>query len=242
MCTLSWCTHSKGYTLYFNRDEQIARAKAIPPEVFENRDCKFIAPIDPDGGGSWISLHECGATHAILNLYEKQKIYPKTDKTISRGQLLLSLSPLYQVHEIENRLNETKLIDYQPFTYLFIKPTGLAQKWTWDGIKLVSSKVNPTTSLPISSSSVMTDSVIQHRILTFKKEVIPTEAESYWNFHCSINHNKDAFSTLMSRDDAATQSICKLEISDHFCYFHYYSVDNQNISIVSTNTIPRVRS
>ena len=99
MCTLSWVYHSKGYRLLFTRDEGRGRSPALPPEIrsadpiearehsygtaeemdsarshigspaTQNRDLKYLAPRDPDGGGTWILVNAAGVTICLLNHY-----------------------------------------------------------------------------------------------------------------------------------------------------------------------------
>jgi len=58
MCTVSWFLTESGYELFFNRDERISRAQALPPQKKVVDSCHALSPIDTEAGGSWISVNE----------------------------------------------------------------------------------------------------------------------------------------------------------------------------------------
>ena len=60
MCTLSWLTTEAGYSVFCNRDERKTRPVAVPPAILRTGGVAYIAPIDPEGGGSWIAVNEQG--------------------------------------------------------------------------------------------------------------------------------------------------------------------------------------
>jgi hypothetical protein len=67
MCTVTWVHDDEGYRLFCNRDELNTRTLAEPPKVFERDGVRFLAPRDPDFGGTWISVNEAGLTVCLLN-------------------------------------------------------------------------------------------------------------------------------------------------------------------------------
>jgi hypothetical protein len=69
MCTVTWTRDGKEYELFMNRDELHSRGSASPPEVRRRKGVKVIAPIDADGGGTWIAANEWGLTICLLNHY-----------------------------------------------------------------------------------------------------------------------------------------------------------------------------
>ncbi len=56
MCTLTWRREGKEtFEVFFNRDEKKTRSMAEPPREFTNPDgLRFLSPVDPDAGGTWM--------------------------------------------------------------------------------------------------------------------------------------------------------------------------------------------
>ena len=62
MCTVTWHFINDGYELFFNRDELRTRAVAEPPTKATTRGVDYLAPTDPDAGGTWMALSRRGIT------------------------------------------------------------------------------------------------------------------------------------------------------------------------------------
>ncbi|MEM6455145.1 MAG: NRDE family protein, partial [Acidobacteriota bacterium] len=71
MCTATWRAADGGYRLLFNRDERRTRGRAHPPARHRAaRDgTPYLAPTDPDGGGTWLLANAFGVTICLLNGY-----------------------------------------------------------------------------------------------------------------------------------------------------------------------------
>ena len=73
MCTLTWWRGGNGaFEVYFNRDEKKTRSVAVPPGVHEVRGVRFLAPVDPDGRGTWIVANEQGLVVCLLNRWQEE--------------------------------------------------------------------------------------------------------------------------------------------------------------------------
>jgi hypothetical protein len=94
MCTVAFVPlPSGGYLLGHNRDESRARARGLPPELHAGAGRAFLAPLDPDGGGTWIGVHDGGVTMCVLNAAEPDPSrLPPVPR--SRGLVLRDLLPL----------------------------------------------------------------------------------------------------------------------------------------------------
>jgi hypothetical protein len=66
MCTVSWVHQPDGYHLLCNRDEKRTRGKALAPRVAERGGVRYIAPVDSDGDGTWLSANEFGLSVCLL--------------------------------------------------------------------------------------------------------------------------------------------------------------------------------
>jgi hypothetical protein len=59
-----------GFLLGHNRDERRSRARATPPRADLASGLRFVAPGDPDGGGTWIGVNDAGVVACLLNAAE----------------------------------------------------------------------------------------------------------------------------------------------------------------------------
>src|SRR5437868_13929258 len=109
MCTVSWLREPGGYHLLCNRDEKHTRAKAQPPEIYQN----YISPTDGDHGGSWISVNEHGVAFCLLNSGVSR------NACVSRGQLIRHLAPARHIGAIDPT-------PYAPFILLMLQPAAPA--------------------------------------------------------------------------------------------------------------------
>lgn len=68
MCTVAFVPEESGaYLLAHNRDERRTRGRGRRPAPHAAGDRRFVAPGDPDGGGTWIGVNDRGLTVCALN-------------------------------------------------------------------------------------------------------------------------------------------------------------------------------
>lgn len=248
MCTVSWLLEANGYQLFFNRDEQRSRSIARPPQHHDYEGISALMPVDPDGGGSWISVNEQGLSLCLLNFYQGRL----PDGVLkSRGQLLKSLSTLGSQQDISAELATINLRQYAPFTLLAFarvaSGTGSieisSRGYQWDGVELTRLNI----SSPMTSSSVEFDSVSAARQQRFKGLSENPGADQLLAYHQS-HQFKDSHqpekslrpkkssdhqrlqngrlieghqSVCMHRDDAHTVSFSHIEVSTDQVLFSY---------------------
>ncbi|GIC75472.1 NRDE family protein [Moritella sp. F3] len=161
MCTVSWLLANDGYQVFFNRDEQKGRALAHAPKYFNDRGVKYLMPVDPVGGGSWIAMNQAGLSICLLNYYQQK---PPGKELISRGLLVKSLVSNTSLTKIRSALNKLPLQRYAAFT-LLVFPSHLTTKTgdvyavRWDGCNLST----VTAISPMVSSSVALAEVTNYR-------------------------------------------------------------------------------
>lgn len=157
MCTVAWSREAPGLVLIFNRDERHTRSPARPParHVDPDSGLPFLAPIDPDGGGTWIAVNAAGRVHCLLNAYAAATA---AGPTLSRGQLVLAVAGAPGPATEERRLR--RLFDAHvlaPFLLLSMGRTEAARIHAWDGIQLVET----TPPLPFVTTSSHRPRVIE---------------------------------------------------------------------------------
>ena len=93
MCVLTFLpTINSGYILTNNRDEALARPKAIPPKKYNINGKQIYFPKDAQAGGTWIATSD-DLTVCLLNGASENHIHNPPYRQ-SRGQLILDFSSL----------------------------------------------------------------------------------------------------------------------------------------------------
>lgn len=162
MCTVAFVPlDGGGYVLGHNRDERRSRSRGLPPKRLRCAGRTVIAPRDPDGGGTWIGVHDGGATSCILNASESRpERLPSEPK--SRGLILWEMLRLDGADSIGDRLAEveSELREVRSFHLVVAEPArdgrpAVSVRFRWDGDTLerddhggprlyVSSSLDPT--------------------------------------------------------------------------------------------------
>jgi len=212
MCTLTWVHSDEGYTLWFNRDELLARGPELPPAVAETPHGRYIAPADSDQGGTWIAANDHGVTLALLNGYRESR-GPERASYTSRGRLVRELAQVATRQEFWRRLSPAALVPYRPLVLVLVLPSPPALIARWDGLDLVFHH-DADRELPITSSSFRQDEVQAARRALYQTLVEGAggrDVARLTAFQAHVGpHGPDAFSPSMRRDDAATRSQCRI--------------------------------
>lgn len=213
MCTLSWVRRLDGYSLLFNRDERRTRGAGLPPTVQLRSGVRFIAPADPEGGGSWASVNDQRLALAILNQYEVPQ--PATRPPASRGQLLLGLAEVGSQVEAWGRVRAAPLRQYAPFTLAVFEPGLPVLLLGWDGERL-SDRTQGQSGLVITSSSVAQDQADQARRKLFLELMEgggALDEDLLEQLHRSHLPVEGPLSVCMHRPDAETVSLTRISVS-----------------------------
>lgn len=224
MCTVSWFADASGYHVFFNRDEQKSRPIAQPPRVFHSESGNYVMPVDPLGGGSWISVNQCGLTVALLNFYQGKT--PKGE-LVSRGLIVKELAVCKEVDEAVTQLYTFDLQTFAPFTILLISQNQLshhsrARALRWDGRELL----DFASASPLISSAFDFKHVSKQRLELYRAKISPGHGKSHsvdehCAFHSSHLPTASAYSVCMHREDAQTVSFCHICVGDREIVFNY---------------------
>ncbi|WP_293264980.1 NRDE family protein [Neptunomonas sp.] len=217
MCTVSWLINQNGYHLFFNRDEQRSRSKALPPSHYETNNVTALMPLDPDGDGSWISVNEWGFSLCLLNFYQGD--IPRGPLS-SRGHLLKSLSYLNTISAFTTEIECLNLNCYAPFTILAFERSfdgADIKRYQWDGKKLLTLNV----SSPLTSSSVEFEKVSATRINRYTSSTSMNTAQQHIEYHQGHHPTKGHQSVCMHRRDAKTVSFSHILVTNEYASFDY---------------------
>lgn len=220
MCTVSWARAPGGYVFYFNRDEAKTRPPAAGPIERTRAGVRFLAPTDGEQGGSWILVNEFGLTLGLLNHYPPGYQAGSQDRP-SRGRLVLDCADLADSDGLDQRLADLGLTPYPPFRMVAIDRGG-ARLLIWDGTRLEGAgdrRVEP----PVTSSSWEPERVEGFRRALFDRAMVTADdrISGLEAFHHRHDASRPAESVLMSRPDACTHSVVRIDVEEGLARLHY---------------------
>ena len=207
MCTLSWERRGSHLDLWFNRDEQKGREIAIPPrEHTSGNRVRFLAPIDPKGGGTWLAANEAGFVVALLNRWH-EKVAEQAEK--SRGKLVMDLA---------GRVSwpwEIRAKDLQGYAPLTLVAFSSKQQllWQWDGVRCWQEDVPAM----LTSSGYRFEEVKAAREAVF---------ESGWRgeaLHAIPGEEASPYTVRMNRPDAQTWSRSRIQVREERVRWDYWA-------------------
>jgi uncharacterized protein with NRDE domain len=149
MCTVVFIPDNGKFYIASLRDEHPNRKTASLPVLKVADHQKYIAPIDPQGGGTWVGINEGGSVIVLLNggfvNHIKQDQYAK-----SRGQIVTEL--LSKDHPFDSWEN-IELTNIEPFT-LILWSASVLKHVVWDGKTKYTTNIDPTKAHIWSSSTL----------------------------------------------------------------------------------------
>lgn len=220
MCTVSWVHQQGGYHLLCNRDEKRTRGTAFAPRIVERGGVRYIAPVDSDHGGTWLSANEFGVSICLLN---GSGGFEPSGHRRSRGLLLHELAWAPSADECALWLRHLDLGPFAPFSMAILEPGRSAILAQWNGGEIT---IDPAGDghMPLTSSSYDAAGVRRARLNEFARRVGTRgsfdPALLYW-FHSSHDSAPDAYSTCMHREDAETVSFSWVIVSRNAVRFLY---------------------
>lgn len=221
MCTLTWFRRGAGFELFFNRDERLTRPRGLAPRVHERAGRRWIAPSDPEGGGTWIGVNEFGVCVALLNGYLRADEASRS--WVSRGELVDGVLDAASAREVEVRVRKRELERYRSFTLVAVDPAHPALIATWDGREAGFDRRAEGVP-PICSSSLDPTGATRARRELFASLHARhgnVDGELLERFHTSHAPARGALSPCMHRDDAATQSFTRVRVDGEHVELHY---------------------
>ena len=212
MCTVTWLRTVDGYELLFNRDELKSRAEARPPRERCTEGVRWIAPEDPDGGGTWLATSEHGLTIGVLN---GPRVPDEAGRVwTTRGCLAPALLTSEGPEEVGERLHRLALDDHRPFRLLAIAPSGRALVAEWDGRSLAIDG-DAEERVPLISSGFDESAVGTARRAAFVRIVgePPFRLERLLAFHRNAEGGPNAYTVSMERPEACTRSLTHVTVT-----------------------------
>ena len=212
MCTVTWLREQGGYQLLFNRDERKSRAEALPPRAGQTGGVRWIAPVDPDGGGTWLATSQRGLTIGVLN-GNRRSDEDATRTWRSRGELAPALIDSRDPAQVATRLSAMDLQEFRSFRLLALAPGSPVLVAEWDGRALAVDS-DAESRVPLVSSSFDESAVGAARRAEYAR-LVPGEPtlERLLAFHRSTRGGPGPYSVAMERPEAATRSLTHVRVS-----------------------------
>lgn len=212
MCTVSWIRGADGYDLLFNRDELKSRGEALPPRADATAGVRWIGPVDPDAGGTWIATNELGLTIGVLN--GNRTADGERPAWTSRGLLAPQLAGCADIGAVTAALRRLELDAYRSFRLLAIGPVAPVIVAEWDRKQLVVDE-NAESRMPLVSSSFDESAVGRARRAEFARVTggRPLSLERLLEFQCSTEGGPSAFTVAMERPEASTRSLTHVTVT-----------------------------
>ncbi len=219
MCTVTFIPTVNGCVITSNRDEKIAREKAIPPQSYEINSTQIIYPKDQKAGGTWIA-HSENKVVVLLNGAQEKHI-PKANYRKSRGLIVLELIAS------ESTLNFWKIIDLteiEPFTIVLFENNKLFQL-QWNEIEKSKEELTNSEHHIWSSSTLYSKEIREQRKHWFRNFIQsnsnPTPQEIL-NFHQFTESENKEFGLQINRNNVLkTISITQCLVSENKIQMSY---------------------
>lgn len=220
MCTLTWRRDSKeSVEVFFNRDEKKTRSRAEPPdERLDPGGVRYLSPVDPDSGGTWMLANERGLVVCLLNRWHESG-RDVVDPVASRGVLVDDMAGMENVPAVEERLRSTALQHLRPFTLVAFDPVG-ERGWKWNGRNLKPEILQ----MPVSSSSYRFEQVMRARQDRFESLVRRGRGSTgeLERFHSDSAGGASAYTVRMCRPDAQTMSRSRVRVGPESVEWDYW--------------------
>jgi len=213
MCTVSFLPSNDGFHLAMNRDEQLSRMAALPPEVFTHGALRALYPHELNGG-TWVGVNEAGLALALINWYSQPQ--SKSGKIASRGEVIPALLAADTMVEVGELLASLDVGAMNPFRLIVASSRERSlREWRSSGGAL-DTVMFPWKRAHWFSSGFDEAEANRVRGLTCARAARLSQPDSAaWlrKLHASHYPAKGAFSICMHRIDACTVSCTELSVN-----------------------------
>lgn len=221
MCTVTFVALARGYIVGMNRDEKLARARALPPAVATLGRDLAVFPKE-SSGGTWIGVNSWGTTVALINWYA---VPCRVEQgAISRGEVVKSALAHCGAAASESFPPGLPLDRVNPFRLLvFAQAQARVVEWQWDLHRLHRVDHPWLTNTWISSGFDEPGAQISrgHTFATARPRFGSQPRVALRRLHRSHVPEPGPYSTCMHRNDAATVSYTEISVSKRLAKVYY---------------------
>jgi uncharacterized protein with NRDE domain len=213
MCTVTYVPTNNGCIITSNRDEKIARERAIPPKEYLIDGNKINFPKDPKAGGTWIAHNETKVIVLLNGAQEKHN--PKLNYLKSRGLIVLELMTAENTIALWEKID---LSNVEPFTIVLIENNKLTQL-QWNEVEKSTTEFD-AKQFHIWSSSTLYSKEIREKRKVWFQDFIKTKnnptSEEILHFHQFTESENKEFGLQINRNDILkTVSITQCSVTNN---------------------------
>jgi hypothetical protein len=223
---VTWLDSDDGYQIFFNRDERKERKPALPPEILQCGDTRFIAPRDGDFGGTWIAVNDHGLCVCLVNGFAAagRSAQEERREYTTRGRLPMITIGRATVSGAASTLHSLDLACFRPFVLVVFATGGAGLVARWSGASLEVDDGRPAEQ-PLVSSSFYTNEVRRNRTAVFRalagSHTGPDPTSMHLAFHRSHDPTAGPNSPCMHRPEASTVSFSHVQVDSRRLRFGY---------------------
>ncbi len=153
MCVLTYIPTNKylGYIFTNNRDEAVARPKAIQPKKYIINGKSIFFPKDAQAGGTWMATSD-NFTVCLLNGAFENHVHTPPYRQ-SRGQIILDF---FKFDTVDNFISNYSFEGIENFTLVILCHKDFLKicEFRWDGTQLHYTSINPKEAHIWSSATL----------------------------------------------------------------------------------------
>jgi len=221
MCTILYAPTGKSSFIASLRDESPMRTHALAPAAYDGNEMRYVMPLDPTGGGTWVGYNELGTAIVLMNGGFARHT-PHPPYRMSRGIIVRTLLDA-RMPVVEWMLMPME--DIEPYT-LIVFAEGKLFRLTWDGKEKSRQALDETTPHIFSSSTLYDENARNMREGYFRNWIAmnpPLDKLSILNFFQSLKDTQNGF--IMNRDEIVRTLSYSFICMDKAGYsFHYYDL------------------
>jgi uncharacterized protein with NRDE domain len=230
MCTVSYVFSNGQSIITSNRDEQILRPAAVPPQKYEFKAQQLFFPKDPQAGGTWYAATQAGVIVVLLNGAEEKHVRKQTYRK-SRGLIVLDLisedAPLVAWQNID-------LSAIEPFTLVVFQNETLYQL-RWNEIEKSTCKLDAKQSYIWSSATLYSKDVRDQRCEWFRHFIETNsilDPKKMMQFHTQTNPENTENGLVINRNNALqTLSVTQTILNHEGIEMSYFDLQTQKLSV-----------
>ena len=204
-----------------NRDEKLARSRALAPTIVDLVSRRAVFPREPTGG-TWISANDAGVCLALINWHRIER-EPKHD-VISRGEVVRELAGKSSADEIANAVMKLPLRKLCPFRLIAIVPSEkIVTEWRWNLEWLTMRNHQWQLQHWFSSGLDERRAERERQRVCDAAQGRQSRRSLEWlrQLHRSHAPKRGPFSICMHRADASTVSYTEIAVSKRRATMHY---------------------
>jgi hypothetical protein len=226
MCVLTFLpTINSGYILTNNRDEALARPKAIPPKKYNINGKQIYFPKDAKAGGTWIATSNDFTVCLLNGAFENHTHTPPYRQ--SRGQIILDF---FNFDTIDNFIGNYAFKNIENFTFVIVHHKEFLKicELRWDGSTLSYISKNPQEPHIWSSATLYPKEIRtkrEHWFADFRQQNPNFTREQVVYFHLHGGTGDAHNDMQMNRNgELITQCIFQVVKQNHYLSFSFHDL------------------